>query len=157
VDEEWREVPGAPGYIVSSEGRAAKLLSDNPSTNGYIQHALHDGLGSRKREYRHTMVALAFFGPRPEGQYVLHKNDIKTDNGVENLRYGTPKENQADAFFNGVRSRKDHCKFGHALIPPNLTRELTCRTCNIARRRAQRRQVPFNRDVRDEVYAELMG
>ena len=157
MKEEWRDVPGRPGYIVSNEGRAAKLLSDTPSSNGYIQHALVDGAGGRHRTYRHTMVALAFFGPRPDGQYVLHRNDIKTDNRAENLRYGTPSENQDDAFFNGIRRRKSHCKYGHLLAEPNLTSVNTCRTCNIARRRAQRREVPFDRDIRHEVYEELMG
>ena len=51
------------------------------------------------------LVADAFIGPRPLGMLVLHKNDIRDDNRARNLRYGTHKENVADSFRNGGRTR----------------------------------------------------
>ena len=54
----------------------------------------------------HHLVAQAFIGDRPEGQLVLHWDDDKRNNNVENLRYGTHKENIADAYRNGIRKTK---------------------------------------------------
>ena len=156
MQEEWREVPGRPGYMVSNEGRAAKLLTLSSGTSGYVQYATPDGAGGRHREYLHSWVMLAFVGPRPEGMYVLHNDDVKTNNRVENLRYGTPSENVADMFRNGRRSLKTHCKFGHILMHPNLQSNGSCRACGAARKRATRLQVPCTEAMRDQVYEELM-
>lgn len=40
-----------------------------------------------------VLVLTAFVGPRPEGSVVLHLNADAGDNRLENLRWGTPKEN----------------------------------------------------------------
>jgi hypothetical protein len=53
----------------------------------------------------HHLVAAAFLGPRPEGALVLHKNDIKADCRVRNLRYGTHADNMADRKRNGDHRR----------------------------------------------------
>lgn len=153
--EEWRDVPGRPGYIVSNEGRAAKLLTQNGGTKGYVQYPIPDGAGGRHREYLHTWVMLAFAGPRPEGAWILHKNDVKTDNRLENLRYGTPKENMADAFRNGRRKRQKRCKFGHLIKEPNVTNRGYCRACAIARQRHHKKGVPLTQELRDQIYREL--
>lgn len=154
--EEWRDVPGRPGYIVSNEGRAAKLLSQTPSSRGYIQYPIPDGTGGRHHEYLHSMVMLAFVGPRPPGKYVLHNNDVKIDNRLENLRYGTPSENMDDQFRNGIRTRPKLCKHGHLLKDPNRTPQGWCRACQAARKRAYRRGVPVTQELRDQVYREMM-
>jgi len=155
--EEWRDVPGRPGYIVSNEGRAAKLLNLTPTDRGYVQYAVPNGAGGRHREYLHTWVMLAFVGPRPEGQYILHGNDVKTDNRLENLRYGTPSENVADMYLNGIRRLKTHCNFGHALMHPNLQSNGSCRSCNMARKKAARAQVHCTQEMRDAAYKDVMG
>lgn len=41
----------------------------------------------------HQLVALAFLGPCPAGQYVLHGPGGKLDNSLDNLSYGTPADN----------------------------------------------------------------
>lgn len=55
-----------------------------------------------RRLYRvHRLVGKAFL-PNPEGHPLLrHLNDVKTDNRVENLKWGTHRENMADAVRNG--------------------------------------------------------
>jgi hypothetical protein len=35
----------------------------------------------------------------------LHRNDVRTDNRLENLYYGTPSENMLDSLRNGRRTR----------------------------------------------------
>jgi hypothetical protein len=52
----------------------------------------------------------AFVGLRPAGLKGLHGNDIRTDNRLENLRWGTNRDNADDAIRNGR-------------VLPKLTRE----------------------------------
>lgn len=49
----------------------------------------------------HDLVLTAFVGPRPAGSLGLHWNDIPTDNRLENLRWGTKRDNSLDALRNG--------------------------------------------------------
>jgi hypothetical protein len=154
--EEWREVPGRPGYIVSNLGRAAKLLSLTPNRKGYIQYPIPDGDGGRHRDYLHHWVMSAFVGPRPEGMWVLHANDIGDDNRLSNLRYGTPAENAEDMILNGRKVNPTHCKYGHLKAGNNLNKDRSCRACTIARKRARRAKVKLTQTMRDEAYRELM-
>ena len=45
----------------------------------------------------------AFVGPRPEGNEVLHLNGNPSDNRLENLKYGTRRENILMDYATGVR------------------------------------------------------
>lgn len=130
-------------------------MSLTPTGKGYIQYPIPDGAGGRHREYLHAWVMLAFVGPRPEGAWVLHENDIKNDNRLENLRYGTPSENMADQFRNGIRKRAKRCKFGHILKEPNVTARGYCRACAIARQRKYKTGVELTQALRDQIYREL--
>lgn len=57
----------------------------------------------RKTKMVHRLVAAAFLGPCPDGLQVCHSNGNSHDNRLENLRYDTPSNNQADKFqHNGV-------------------------------------------------------
>ncbi len=53
----------------------------------------------------HLLVLLAFAGERPTDRkcFGLHKNDRKTDNRLENLRWDTGRANSIDAIRNGRR------------------------------------------------------
>jgi len=55
----------------------------------------------------HTVMLEAFVGPRPrrnmEGR---HLNDVKSDNRIENLEWGTRKQNAEDACRNGTLRTK---------------------------------------------------
>lgn len=105
-DEEWRDIPGYPGYRASSLGRIFSKLTDrflylNPGTNGYRYVNLRGG--ERYRENVQHLVARAFItNDDPIKKRVLrHINDDKTDNRVENLEWGTYADNAMDARRNG--------------------------------------------------------
>ena len=104
--EEWKTVPGFSRYQISDIGRLRKSLKDGRlivikpgiTSNGYIKYGLSDDGGVRHTLSAHRLVAISFLSPpTPEENYVLHENDDKTDNRVENLRWGTALENTADA------------------------------------------------------------
>lgn len=125
--EEWRDIPGYEGrYQVSSIGsvrslawtvlvkrgtqlvqkaKKGRVLRQTSSPRGYPCVSLFLD-GARRTGNVHHLVASAFIGPRPSGMFVLHANDKKDDNRVENLRYGTAKENYEDMAANGKASHR---------------------------------------------------
>ncbi len=122
--EEWRPIPGHAGYEVSDLGRVRSVdryVNRGPSRRHpagfarlYKGRALRPGRSRsgylsvviRERTYPvQHLVALAFIGPRPAGRYVLHNDGRHDNNAATNLRYGTPKENSADAALHGTRAR----------------------------------------------------
>lgn len=72
----------------------------------------------------HKLVLLAFAGPCPEGFIGCHKNDVKTDNNIDNLYYGTYSDNARDSIrlgtFNfphpGMGEDHHSCKYSDELI-----------------------------------------
>lgn len=119
--ERWLEIPGWPAYEVSSHGlvrslnRRIKSQLGNSGTRFcvgrmltqrevrrhkndktvYLNVSLYSG--QRKRNVGvHVLVLMAFFGRRPRGMRCRHLNGDGLDNRPANLRWGTPKENEAD-------------------------------------------------------------
>lgn len=103
--EIWKAVVGFDRYEVSDQGRVRnrrtqKILS--PRTVRYPHVALSPGAVERTI---HTLMLEAFVGPCPEGKQALHWDDVKTNNVLSNLRYGTAEDNCADATRNGAKRR----------------------------------------------------
>jgi hypothetical protein len=80
------------GHTSIAPGRVLALFADR---YGYLAFKV-DG---RNRKV-HQEVARAFIGPAPNGEAVLHRNDVKKDNRPANLRYGTQKANGEDGAAN---------------------------------------------------------
>lgn len=120
---EYRPIPDFPGYKVGSDGtvwtcrmtRAGMtdtwrmMNGENrvrPSGNSYLYYTLRNN--NKPHLFGgHQLVLMAFVGPMPEGLCCCHKNDIGTDNRLENLRWGTMKENIEDRGKNGLTKKGD--------------------------------------------------
>jgi hypothetical protein len=101
MDERFADLPGWPGYRVSSlgrlYGRRGRQLAGYRDKDGY--HCVAVGPRGRSTAIKvHRAVAAAFVGPIPEGMQVNHKNGVKDDNRVENLEIVTPAENTRHGF-----------------------------------------------------------
>ncbi len=113
--EEWRPVQRSVGYKIS---RSGKILTCRPRNGrgplttvwrtvrpflvgGYWKVNL-SGVG-------HVSIVVllleTFVGPRPFGMVARHLNDVKTDNRLENLAWGTDWDNKQDAIRNGRTGR----------------------------------------------------
>lgn len=126
----WKQVPGHPRYEVSDTGRArrgTKEVGLKVANTGY-RRIWMDG-----KEYAlHRVILETFVGPAPKGALGRHLNDVRTDNRLENLAWGTQKENMADMERNSGHylSRRSTCKRGHELTPdPNVDGRRYCPEC----------------------------
>ncbi len=107
-NEEWRPIEGFPRYMVSNMGRVKsftnpkkpKILRPHKLENGYLMLHLRkgDSWGNNETECvrLHKLVADAFI-PNPENKcHIRHKNLNREDNRVENLKWVTREESNAD-------------------------------------------------------------
>lgn len=102
-NEEWKPVVGYDGlYEVSNLGNVkslnyrhtgeTKMLTKRTDKDGYKLVKLYRN-GKYKLHRVHRIVYESFKGAIPEGMEIDHRNTVKDDNRVENLRCVTSKEN----------------------------------------------------------------
>jgi hypothetical protein len=138
--ETWRPIPDWEGYYsVSDHGRVRSEPRTLRATDGRIFHyrgrvlrpsrdlnrrlivtLCRDGRNNTRRI--HSLVALAFLGPRPPGLEVCHGDGDCANNHLSNLRYGTKSSNVLDSVRHGTHrhTRRTRCPRNHPLIAPNL-------------------------------------
>ena len=122
VKEAWKPVVGWEGFFeVSNCGRVRSLsrrvrdgsgvrtvlghlMACTINRNGYVVTQLSDG--KRKHKVRVNVLVLeAFAGLRPTGKVCRHfPNRNPADNRLENLSWGTHKENAADRAVHGTEN-----------------------------------------------------
>jgi hypothetical protein len=139
--EEFRPIPGFPGYRLSNLGRLQSCWEFTPDIkprkgrlysigsiwkditcsttleNRKVAPLRRDG----KRHYisLNRLVATVFIGPRPEGMICRHLNGNPSDDRASNLAWGTWDENYDDAVRHGtVRPRRSSCP--QITLPPEM-------------------------------------
>ena len=121
--EEWRNIPGYPGYQASSLGRVRSLdkkvrcrggfrlrpgrvLAPVTHHTGYTLYTLHIG-NRQKSAFGHRLVMDAFVGPLPDGYVTCHKDGSRQNNRLCNLRYGTKASNEQDKRGHGTYQKEE--------------------------------------------------
>ena len=92
IKVEYRDIPDFPGYRVGDDGKVQIL------------------------------VMLAFAGPPPKGHVSCHNNGDKNDNSYANLRYDTPKANEADKKKHGTQACGE--RQGHSKLKADQVQEI---------------------------------
>lgn len=128
--EEWKGVLGYEGsYEVSNMGNVRsvdryvdKILKGKQTkefkkgkilklgkhiTNGRFRVELYNKDNSSKKHSIHRLVLEAFIGPCPEGMECCHRDDNPSNNRLDNLYWGTRKDNMEDKIKNG-RTKRVH-------------------------------------------------
>lgn len=146
VAEHWRPVPGFGGYEVSDLGRVRswlvpgcvwasrkepRVLKLGSGRGGYSRVGLCRR-GKRHPRSVHQLVMEAFVGPCPDGQEVAHRNGVRTDNRLANLRYATRPNNNADRILHGTTPRGERNPRNH--LAEDQVREIRARLVQGARR-----------------------
>lgn len=98
-------------YEVSNMGRirrGSKILKPRISSRGFAYlHASYNG--QIKQPSFHSLV-MELFGPKPpkgvKNPVISHKNDKKTDNRIENLKWQSNAKNTEDAYDHGLYEDK---------------------------------------------------
>lgn len=112
--EIWQKVPGFSRYAASSLGRIADLrtreemIFNVKREKNYVRFAGRNLIGddgSTRFLRPYDIVMLAFVGPKgPAGsdtEMIRHLNGNALDCRLENLKYGTKKENSEDTVLHG--------------------------------------------------------
>lgn len=126
-----RPIPGFSGYHADEDGviwstcRNAEPRQLRPAPDnrgGYLRVQIAISEGIRVHRAVHSLVLMAFVGPRPKGMQCRHLDGNNLNNRPENLRWGTAKENYSDRIAHGTdafpqfrdwRKHQTHCVHGH--------------------------------------------
>lgn len=107
----YKAIPSCPGYLIADGGSVVKCQRNGVhavcvvvSKRGrcYVKLTV---AGKRRRLQVSRLLLETFVGPPKAGQQALHADDDPRHNYLRNLRWGTPKDNGADAKRNGRTCR----------------------------------------------------
>jgi hypothetical protein len=111
-NEVWKEVYGISEYAVSNYGRIKRVKKgqgarcreikwQTNTSNGYpvVRFCIN---GKQFAKSVHQIVALTFLGEKPLDKEIRHIDGNKLNNHLDNLAYGTKKENAKDKKLHGT-------------------------------------------------------
>ncbi len=108
-----KNIPNFPKYTITQNGVIKGIYGSDlkPGINscGYPTVILRQN-GKTHTRGVHRLVLETFVGPRPTGMECRHLNGIKTDNRLENLRWGTHSENILDTVKHGTHNASKLCE-----------------------------------------------
>ena len=121
-----RDIPGYEGlYGITSCGRvwsyrSKKFLKPRKTGKGYLRVCL-SVKGDKKEFYTHQLVAKTYI-PNPDNLIeVLHNDETRNHNWINNLRWGTHKENCNEPLYKERRKtalgRKTLCEETGIIYP----------------------------------------
>ena len=139
----YRPVPGYDDLYAGSDGSIVhggkgRELKQSRHSRGY--RVVH--IPNQKQALVHRLVAAAFLGPCEPGMEVRHADGTRTNNQIDNLCYGTTRDNAQDAMRHGTHQgvkmlEKTECPQGHPYSSENTriepkTGRRRCRICERA-------------------------
>jgi hypothetical protein len=97
--------------------KKGKIMKNKLNSDGYYSIMLCDGNKIRKTYLIHRLVAINFISNSENKPQVNHINNIKTDNNVNNLKWGTTLSNSREAALDGLyKSEKGSKKHNSKLF-----------------------------------------
>lgn len=111
--EFWKPIPGSDGYSISSLGRFRADVRTSNNWGPGLRKQGEVGIGHKyirflangkmRRELTHRVVLMTFVGPPPSHIHQgAHNDGNPANNRLDNLRWATPKENNADKVAHGT-------------------------------------------------------
>lgn len=108
----WRQCPNFPSYEVSDSGlvrriSTGRVLAFNIKKGNHPYHRVKlSENGRASLVFVHRLVLEAFVEPCPEGMQTLHSDDDPSNNRLDNLSWGTAKENHKAINRHGSRNSR---------------------------------------------------
>lgn len=112
ITEEIKLIPNSKGYYISKNGNVYSDYGNNkfyklnlkPGIYGYVLCQIYYKNGKSLQKRVHRLVANAFIknDDPVRKKLVMHIDNDKTNNHVENLKWGTTSENTKQAFNDGL-------------------------------------------------------
>lgn len=133
--ERWKPVAGWEGwYEVSDRGRIRRIASASGTRaglelkpnykRGYPCVGLQRNNGPRIWRSVHRLLLLTFVGPCPNGMESRHLNGQRDDCRLDNLCWGTKKQNMADKRLHGTMARFPGEENGNARLTKKDVRKI---------------------------------
>ena len=106
---DFKPIPGIPGYSITTSGvvfgpRGPKAYEFNKK-GGHAYVAIR-----HKKYFIHSLLLITFVSPRPKGFITRHLDGNPLNHSLDNLAWGTPRENYDDAIKHGVYKRPPSCE-----------------------------------------------
>lgn len=109
---EFKPIPGyegqykinTQGSIIGPYGKPLRVYTDGNYPKVYLYTK-----GKRRKHMVHTLVAITFIGPRPDGLVLRHLDGDRMNYALDNLAYGTHQENEADKLTHGTKLCGEKC------------------------------------------------
>lgn len=106
-----KPIPNFPGYTVDVNGNVYSKRLGTP-LKPRISHG-YKNVGLYKNNKRcsvavHKLVLDVFVGLCPDGMECRHLDGNKKNNNINNLKWGTRRENAADRILHGINNRGEN-------------------------------------------------